>query len=171
VSLDERYVVAYHHCRRCARSIRVLRSSGPMDSATTGFSGPLFYAIFRSMAHHFRRFRKMVSSRSWSLTASYSTGPQIRNRCALLFLGSPGAWFFAGQIGQGLNSYPVKGTLGHLLSSPARRIPDRWSASHWLTRLGRSPHSPQSLTKRESGGKESKAKYCPEFELKGMVCG
>jgi len=80
VSLDERYVVAYHHCRRCARSIRVLRSSGPMDSATTGFSGPLFYAIFRSMAHHFRRFRKMVSSRSWSLTASYSTGPQIRNR-------------------------------------------------------------------------------------------
>ena len=80
MSLDERYVVAYHHCRRCARSIRVLRSSGPMDSATTGFSGPLFYAIFRSMAHHFRRFRKMVSSRSWSLTASYSTGPQIRNR-------------------------------------------------------------------------------------------
>jgi hypothetical protein len=38
-------------------------SCGPMDSATTGFSGPLFYA-----------------SRSWSLTASYSTGPQIRNR-------------------------------------------------------------------------------------------
>ena len=80
MALDTRYVVAYHHCRRCARSIRVLRSSGPMDSATTGFSGPLFYAIFRSMAHHFRRFRKMVSSRSWSLTASYSTGPQIRNR-------------------------------------------------------------------------------------------
>ena len=128
--------------------------SGPMDVAATSIQRAAFF-----------------SSRSWSLTASYSTGPQIRNRCALLFLGSPGAWFFAGQIGQGLNSYPVKGTLGHLLSSPARRIPDRWSASHWLTRLGRSPHSPQSLTKRESGGKESKAKYCPEFELKGMVCG
>ena len=151
MSLDERY--------GCSVSLSPLFRGKPLPAAQCmllqpAYSGPLF-----------------IASRSWSLTASYSTGPQIRNRCALLFLGSPGAWFFAGQIGQGLNSYPVKGTLGHLLSSPARRIPDRWSASHWLTRLGRSPHSPQSLTKRESGGKESKAKYCPEFELKGMVCG
>ena len=43
MALDTRYVVAYHHCRRCLLG-DCSRPRGPMDSATTGFSGPLLFA-------------------------------------------------------------------------------------------------------------------------------
>ena len=58
--LDERYGCAYHIVALVSGETP---SSGPMDVAQHTFSGPLPFA-----------------SRSWSLTASYSTGPEIRNR-------------------------------------------------------------------------------------------
>ena len=113
MALDTRYVVAYHHCRRCSKG-ETPCSRGPMDSATTGFSGPLLFGIpsdgpglegavgdVNSLARLFARTERrgygwlpradgccitnlgipLKTSCSWSLTASYSTGPQIRNRC------------------------------------------------------------------------------------------
>ena len=69
-----------------------------------GYGGPLSFAAC-----------------SWWLTASLPTGPQRKNRW-LMFLGSPGAWFqSSGNTGK-LKLVPLKRTLGHLLSSPARRI-------------------------------------------------
>lgn len=66
--------------------------------------GPLFYA-----------------SRSWSPIARITTWPTNSEQGAW-FLGSPGAWLRDPAYSRILQLVPRKGTLGHLLSSPARRI-------------------------------------------------
>ena len=60
--LDKRYGGAYHYCRHCLRELAPAHC-GPMNVAPPAFCGPLSFTAC-----------------SWSLTASYSTGPQIRNR-------------------------------------------------------------------------------------------
>ena len=71
--LDERY--------GCSVSLSPLFRGKPLPAAQCmllqpAYSGPLF-----------------IASRSWSLTASYSTGPQIRNRCASRVQGLSNAVF------------------------------------------------------------------------------
>ena len=71
-------------------------------------------------------------SRSWSLTASYSTGPQIRNRWTAIAAEDSKGIPELGSIGRRIvgqeNSYPARGRLGTLLSAPPDDLQDHTAA-------------------------------------------
>ena len=123
--LDKRYGGAYHYCRHCLREIAPA-DCGPMNVAPPAFCGPLSFTAC-----------------SWSLTASYSTGPQIRNRCASRV--------------QGLSNAVFSPSAALLPSAPTLAAVQNGATAKY------NPLSHQEGKRRSES--------CPEFELKGFVCG
>lgn len=75
--------------------------------------------------------------------------------------GSPGAWLVGVAYSDAHRLEPLTGTLGHLLSSPARRIA-RSLVGLPPVDAEASAVSPPIPEERESGGKREKAKICSE---------
>lgn len=67
MTLDKRYVVAYHTLSPMFAGIHLPSLSGPMDSATTGFNGPLLFSHLLS------------TTNTWSLTCRPSWTPLQAN--------------------------------------------------------------------------------------------
>jgi hypothetical protein len=104
MALDKDTVQAYHHCRHCLQGACSPQLAAQCIQPEPGYNGPLFYCPC-----------------SWSSIARITTWPTNSEQCAL-FLGSPGAWSFGSTYSGIIRLVPLTGTLGHLLSSPARRI-------------------------------------------------
>ena len=145
MALDKRYGGAYHYIVACV----------PCGKPRKRPNGCCSTNIQRASSY---------SACSWSPIARITTWPTNSEQGAW-FLGSPGAWFDDHSYRVILELVPLTGTLGHLLSSPARRIarslvglpPDGAKEAQSVF----TPNSHKQGIRRE----REKAKSCREFNL------